>query len=79
VPSFLRKLFIDAQAWISVPSTEKCSCDSRRLTSGSVSTAAMNSAAILPDSSLSRFLLNTVGSHTGSSTDSPTNQRNSRL
>src|SRR5688572_8560510 len=33
-PSFGRKLFIDAQASISVPSTLKCSVDSRLLSGG---------------------------------------------
>ena len=41
--------------------------------------AGMNLAAISPSSSRSRFLQNTVASHTGSSADSPTNQRNNRL
>ena len=38
-PSFGRKLFIEAQASNSVPSTEKCSHDSSGLTSGAASTA----------------------------------------
>src|ERR1700752_1656437 len=40
---------------------------------------AKNLAAISPSSSRSRFLQNTVASQTGSSGESPTNQRNSRL
>ena len=44
-------------------------------TAGRFSTAPMNAAAMSPCSSRSRFLLNTVGTHTGSSTDSPTNQQ----
>ena len=42
-------------------------------------TCAKNSLAISPSNSRSRFLLNTVASHTSSSNFSPTNQRNSRL
>jgi hypothetical protein len=49
------KLFIDAQAWIKVPSTEKCSLDSSRLTRGCDSTASRNLAAISPSRSRSRF------------------------
>src|SRR5215204_6613612 len=62
-PSFGRKLFIDAQASISVPSTLKCSVDSRRLTLGWASTAARNLCATSPASSRSRFLPKVVGSH----------------
>ena len=78
-PSFGRKLFIDAQAWISVPSTEKCSSDKSALTLGCASTARRNLAAISPSSSRSRFLVNTVTSQIASSTPNPTNQRNKRL
>jgi hypothetical protein len=46
LPSFLRKLLIDAHASISVPSTEKWSLDSSRFTFGCASTAARNFAAI---------------------------------
>jgi hypothetical protein len=42
-PSFGRKLFIDAQASISVPSTEKCSLDSSLFPFGSASSAATKS------------------------------------
>jgi len=47
---------IDAQASISVPSTEKWSLDSSRFTFGWARTAARNLAAISPSSSRSRFL-----------------------
>src|SRR5204862_910370 len=77
--SFGTKLFMLAQASISVPSTEKCSLDSSLRTCGRFSTPAKNLAAISPSSNRSRFLQNTVASHTGSSAESPTNQRNSRL
>jgi hypothetical protein len=78
-PSFGRKLFIEAQASISVPSTEKCSDESSGFTSGSASTAAKNFPTTSPRSSRSRFLVNTVTSHTGASIPRPTNQRNSML
>src|SRR5215213_5833792 len=55
-PSFGRKLFIEAQASISVPSTLPCSVDSRRFTRGWASTAARNLCATSPASSRSRFL-----------------------
>jgi hypothetical protein len=54
-PSFGRKLFIDAHASISVPSTEKCSLDRSFVTRGCESTAARNFAAMSPSSSRSRF------------------------
>jgi len=50
-----------------------------RITCGRLSTLVKNLAAISPSSSRSRFLQNTVASHTGSSAESPTNQRNNRL
>src|SRR5208282_487169 len=50
------KLFIEAHASISVPSTEKCSLDSSRFIRGWVSTAVRNLAAISPSNSRSRFL-----------------------
>ena len=78
-PSFGRKLFIEAQASIRVPSTEKCSSDSNLLTRGWDRTAAINLAATSPASNRSRFLVNTVTSQIAASIDSPTNQRNSRL
>src|SRR6266403_5090130 len=79
LPSFGRKLFMLAHASISVPSTEKWSSDSNVLTRSWLSTAAMNCAAMSPAISRSRFLVNTVTSHTAASCDSPTNQRNNRL
>ena len=71
-------LLIDAQAWINVPSTEKCSLDNNRLTRGCDSTAARNLAAISPSNSRSRFFEKLEWSDTGSSMPRPTNQRNSR-
>src|SRR5690606_23199125 len=71
-------LFIDAQASISVPSTEKWSLDRSRLTLGWARTAARNFAAMSPSSSRSRFLENVEWSHARLSTPMPTNQRNSR-
>ncbi len=79
VPSLGRKLFIEAQAWISVPSTLKWSCDRSRFTRGMASTALRKAAATLPSSRRSRFLEKVEASQTGSSTPRPTNQRNSRL
>ena len=65
--SFGMKLFIEAHASISVPSTEKCSLDSNRLTRGWASTARRNRAAISPSSSRSRIFEKVEWSHTGSS------------
>src|SRR5262249_20285933 len=76
--SFGLKLFIEAQASISVPSTEKCSLESSRFTRGRARTALRNFAAISPSSSRSRFFEKVEWSHTASSTPSPTNHRNSR-
>ena len=56
-----------AQASISVPSTEKCSLESSLRTCGRFSMATKNLLAISPSSSRSRFLQNTVASHTASS------------
>src|SRR5512133_801621 len=78
-PSFGRKLFRLAHAWISVPSTEKCSQESRPSTRASSRTAPKNLLAISPPNSRSRFLVNTVTSHTGSSMPRPTNQRNKQI
>src|SRR5262249_54824185 len=47
-PSFGRKLFGLAQASSSVPSTEKCSLDNKRLTLSCESTAMRNLAATSP-------------------------------
>jgi len=77
-PSLRRKLFRLAQAPISVPSTEKCSLDNSRFTSGKATSSARKRCATSPASSRSRFFENTLASHTGSSTPSPTNQRNRR-
>src|SRR2546429_8898181 len=73
LPSLGRKLFCEAQASISVPSTEKCSSDNSGLT-WMVQSLVMNLANTSPFCSRSRFFVNTVGSHTGSSGESPTNQ-----
>src|SRR3954452_14386278 len=78
VPSLGLKLFIEAQASISVPSTEKCSFERSRFTRGSARMAVRNWAAISPSSSRSRFLERVDGSQTASSMPSPTNQRNRR-
>jgi hypothetical protein len=67
-----------AQAWISVPSAERCSLDNSRRTCGRSSSAARNSAATSPSSSRSRFLEKVEWSQTGSSIPNPTNQRNER-
>ena len=72
-------LLIEAQAAINVPSTEKCSPESNAFTRGSASSEARKRVATAPASRRSRFLQNTVGSHTASSMPSPTNQRYSRL
>src|SRR5262249_55765498 len=77
-PSFGRKLFGLAQASSSVPSTEKCSLDNKRLTLSCESTAMRNLAATSPANNRSRFLVKVVASHTVSSMPSPTNQRNNR-
>src|SRR5262249_57271142 len=50
-----------------------------RLTCGWFKSLVMNLANISPFCSRSRFFVNTVGSHTGSSGESPTNQRYRRL
>jgi hypothetical protein len=69
------KLFCEAQASISVPSTEKCSSDNSGLTCGWFRSLVMNFVNTSPFCSRSRFLVKVVGSQTGSSGDSPTNQR----
>src|SRR5512146_3387065 len=75
-PSFARKLFRLAHAWISVPSTEKCSSESNPAMRASSSTAAKNLLAISPPNSRSRFLVNTLTSHTFSSMpDEPAEQQ----
>lgn len=52
------KLFIDAHAWISVPSTLKCSLDRSRFARRPASTADRNRAATSPASSRARFFEN---------------------
>src|SRR5882672_2215353 len=71
--------FCDAQASISVPSTEKCSSDNSGLTREWFRSLVMNFVNTSPFCSRSRFLVKMVGSQTGSSGDSPTNQRYKRL
>ena len=78
-PSLGTKLFIEAHASNSVPSTEKCSSDNNALTLGWASRACRNFLDTSASSNRSRFLVNTVTSHTGSSTDRPMNHRKSRL
>src|SRR5580700_11990770 len=73
------KLFCPAQASISVPSTVKCSSDNSRFLRACRNTTRKNSSAISPSNKRSRFLVNTVGCHTSSFIDIPTNQRYSRL
>src|SRR5207244_13199971 len=68
-----------AAATLSVPSTEKCSSDNSGLTCGWFKSLVMNLANTSPLCSRSRFFVNTVGSHTRSSGESPTNQRYRRL
>ncbi len=58
-----------AQAWISVPSTEKCSSDISARTRGCVMIAVSSCCATSPSSSRSRFLLKVLASHTGASID----------
>src|SRR5258707_1688277 len=79
LPSLGRKLFCEAQASISVPSTEKCSSDNSGLTCGWFKSLVMNLANTSPLCSRSRFFVNTVESHTTASGESPTNQRYRRL
>jgi hypothetical protein len=62
-----------------VPSTEKCSSDSSGLTCGWFRSLVMNFVNTSPFCSRSRFLVKVVGSQTGSSGESPTNQRYRRL
>src|ERR1700716_695655 len=68
------KLFIEAHAAICVPSTEKCSSDNSTRTCLWFRSSARNLRATSASSSRSRFFVNTVGTHTGSSTPRPTNQ-----
>jgi hypothetical protein len=68
-----------ARAWISVPSTEKCSSDISAVTRGCASTAASRQRVALAHGSRSRVLVKLVASHTGVSIARPTNQRKNRL
>jgi hypothetical protein len=61
------KLFIDAQALTSVPSTEKWSSDKSGATSRWARIAAITLRDISVVSSRSRFLLKTVGLRPGAS------------
>ena len=54
-PSLGLKLFIDAHASISVPSTLKCSVDKSLFTRGCASTSARNRRAMSPSRRRSRF------------------------
>ena len=74
-----RKLFCEAQASISVPSTEKRSPDNNGLTCGWFRSLLMNFVNTSPFCSRSRFFVKEVGSQTGSSGESPTNQRYTKL
>ncbi len=73
------KLFMEAQAFTSVPSTEKWSSDKSGATSRWARIAAITLRDIPVVSSRSRFLVKTVGTQTASSIPRPTNQRNKRL
>lgn len=55
-PSLGRKLFWLAQAWIRVPSTEKCSLESSPFLSARAITSAKNASTTSLASSRSRFL-----------------------
>ena len=75
---FGRKLFIDAQAWIKVPSTEKCSFDASPRHWANSTTRPKKVRTTSSLSSRSRLALKVEWSHTGSSSSRPTNQRYSR-
>jgi hypothetical protein len=75
-PSFGRKLFIDAHAFRSVPSTEKCSALNSPFTSGAPSSEQRNRCPISWVSRRSRFFEKVEASKIFSSIESPTNQRN---
>src|SRR5262249_58123694 len=79
VPCLGEKLDGEAEALMIVPSTEKCSSDNSGSTCGWYKSLVMNLANTSPFCSRSRFFVNTVGSHTRSSGESPTNQRYRRL
>ena len=71
-----RKLFSEAHASISVPSTVKCSSDRRFAERACERTFSKNFFATSEASSRSWFWENVEGSQTSSSSDRPTNQRN---
>ena len=65
------KAFIDAQASINVPSTEKCSVDSSGLIAGSARIAVRKLQATSPSSRRIPIPVNTVTSHIGKCAPSP--------
>jgi hypothetical protein len=77
--SLLRDKYVKAQASISVPSTEKCSSDNSGFYCGWFRGLLMNFVNTSPFCSRSRFFVKVVGSQTGSSGESPTNQRYKKL
>ena len=77
--AFAWKLFIDTQAFTSVPSAENCSSDNNGAISRWARIAAITLRDIVVVTSRSRFLVNAVGSQTGSSMPRPTNQSDIRL
>src|SRR5207248_1762684 len=76
---FALETFCPAQVSISVPSTVKCSSESRPRGRACTSTAVKKASATSPYTNRSRFLVNTVTSHTGSSIVSPTHQREQEI
>jgi hypothetical protein len=72
-----RKLFIEAQASISVPSTLKCSRLMRSLASWRI--AKKNAAATSCSISRARFFVNDVASKGSSTMSMSRNQRNNML
>ena len=76
-PSLDLKLLWLAHASIKVPSTVKCSVESRSRLRACSTTSANKVLATSAANSRSRFLVNIVRSQTGSSMFIPTNQRNS--
>lgn len=61
------KLFVEAQAFTNVPSTEKCSSDGSGATSRCARIAAITLRDMSVVSSRSRFFVNTVGLRPGAS------------
>lgn len=78
-PAFGWKLLIDAEAFTSLPSTEKRSAERSGGTGRWARIAVITLRDMSVVSSRSRFLLETMGTQTGSSPPSLTNYRNSRL